>query len=86
MTIIRPVRLSVAAAMLAALVSTAPAAHAHDTRRDEEEEREAAESTDMVDQARRSGILRVGFERNQSIIAIDDYQRKFVEIGVSRSF
>lgn len=61
MIITRPVRLSVAAAMLAALVSTAPAAHAQDTRRDEEEEREAAESADIVVQATRSG-RRVGDE------------------------
>ena len=61
MIITRPVRLSVTAAMLAALVFTAPAAHAQDTRRDEEEEREAAESADIVVQATRSD-RRVGDE------------------------
>jgi outer membrane protein len=33
-----------------------------------------------------SPFLRVGFERNRSTIAIYDYQKKFVEVGVTRSF
>jgi outer membrane receptor for ferrienterochelin and colicins len=61
MIITRSVQLSVTAAILAALVSTAPAAYAQATRRDEEEEHEAAESAEIVVQATRSG-RRVGDE------------------------
>ena len=61
MTIARPVRLLVTAAMLAASLCLAQAALAQDTRRDEEKEREAAESADIVVQATRSG-RRVGDE------------------------
>ena len=60
MIITRLVRSSVTAAMLAALVCVAPAAHAQETRRDEEA-REAEESAEIVVQATRSG-RRVGDE------------------------